>query len=230
MLERIKFWLLIGLLVSNLAVGLLSLRYLNNISGRYSAVIDSSLPLLNQLRTLTRELSTVQRLARRVVDPRNEPTWDQLVAELNETSNKSRSHAAAIGAMEGVRGSSQAAAIIKQGEIYDGRVDEFLKLIHDKRIEEATRFNSASLRPIYDDYMQVLDGVADYVQQREIDQRMRATKESRVFTGFMLAFAGWPLVAVGLGLAAMFVLMLALLISVFAPGLGRRNQSGPSAG
>jgi hypothetical protein len=227
MLERIKFWLLIGLLVSNLAVGLLSLRFLNSIGDRYVSVYDRSVPFLNHLRTLTRELSQVQRLARRVVDPKTEPSWTQLVQQLDETSNRARLHAGEIGGMELIRSTRFSPLLMSDGRDYDKRVDEFLALINEHRFEEAGRYNNETLRPAYEDFMRLLDEVGDSVQQQGADVRARYEQDTRLFSGFMLAFAGWPLVALGIGISAVFLLMLALLISVFAPGLSWRKPSGP---
>jgi hypothetical protein len=219
MLDRIKFWLLLGLLASNLAVGLLSLRFLNTISDRYVGTYDRSVPFLNHLRLLTRELSQVQRLARRVVDPKSEPAWAQLVQQLDDTSNRARLHAGEIGSMELIRTTRFAPLLVQEGRAYDQSVDKFLAAIHEKRFEEASRYNTDTLRPEYDEFMRLLDDVGDHVQQQGADIRTHYEQDSRLFSGFMLAFAGWPLVALALTLAFVFLLILALLISVFAPGL-----------
>ena len=52
LLSRLKFWLTIGLLVSNLVVGGLSLYFLHSVGERYSNLLDRSVPALNALRTL----------------------------------------------------------------------------------------------------------------------------------------------------------------------------------
>ncbi len=219
MFDRIKFWLLIGLLASNLAVGLLSLRFLNTISDRYVGTYDRSVPFLNHLRLLTRELSQVQRLARRVVEPSSEPTWAQLVKQLDDTSNRARLHAGEIGGMELIRSTRFAPLLTQEGRVYDQKVDEFLAAIHERRFDEATRYNNDSLRPEYEEYMRLLDDVGDHVQQQGADIRTRYEQESRLFSGIMLAFAGWPIVVLALTLAFVFLLVLALLIAVFAPGM-----------
>ena len=69
---RLRFVLILALLASNLLVGVLSLYFLRSMDQRYAALLDRSVPPINNLRTLTRELSIVQRLARRSVDPANE--------------------------------------------------------------------------------------------------------------------------------------------------------------
>lgn len=228
MLSRLKFWLMIGLLVSNLAVGLLSLYVLRSVNQGYTSLLDRSVPTLNALRTLTRELSGVQRLARRIVDPDNERAWADLLPQMRDSSDVAKAHALDLSTVEALAGSPLRATIERLSRDYDQRVDAFLALAREKKLDEANRYNNDTLRPIYDAYLNALDDAADLVQEQGRHLRDRYAEDSRFFSSLLLAFAGWPLLA---GLAAVFimaVLIVGLLVSVFAPGLMSRRPDQPA--
>ncbi|MBI2513624.1 MAG: MCP four helix bundle domain-containing protein [Opitutae bacterium] len=224
MLSRLKFWLMIGLLASNLAVGLLSLYVLRNVNQRYAHLLDRSVPTLNGLRTLSRELSAVQRLARRIVDPDNENAWADLLPQMDESSNLAQVHARDVARVEAFAETPLRGTIERYSREYDEKVDTFLALARARKLEDANRYNTDVLRPFHDSYQNALDDAADHVQQQGRDLRDRYAEDSRFFSSLLLAFAGWPLLA---GLAAVFVmavLIVGLLVSVFAPGLMARNR------
>lgn len=230
MLSRLKFWLMIGLLVSNLAVGLLSLYVLRNVNQRYTHLLDRSVPTLNGLRTLSRELSAVQRLARRIVDPDNERAWSDLLPQMDDSSNLAQVHARDMARAEAFADTPLRAAIERYSREYDEKVDAFLALARARKLEEANRYNTDILRPFHDTFQNTLDDAADHVQQQGRDLSDRYAEDSRFFSSLLLAFAGWPLLA---GLAAVFVmavLIVGLLVSVFAPGFMARKQTGEEQG
>jgi len=229
MLQRLKSWLVISLLCSNLAVGLLSLYYLNSINDRYASLIDVNMPLINRLRTLTRELGSVQRLVRRVTDPANEADWPALVESLDAASNSARAHAAQLSRLDFFKGTRHAQVLAQFSQEYDDKADEFLALIRGRKFAEANRFNTDVLRPTYDNYQQALDSAANFVQQQGADLRAKSEQDSRRFSGVLLAIAGWPVLAAGLLVALMAVLLLLLVISVFAPGYGGARSTSPPA-
>jgi hypothetical protein len=227
--NRLKSWLVVGLLVSNLAVGLLSLFYLNSINERYASLIDTNVPLINRLRTLTRELGSVQRFARQVTDGVIDPNWAKLVEAMDAASNNARAHAAELGRVELFRDTRHALTLARFSQEYDDKADHFLALVRDRKIAEAIKFNSEVLRPTYDNYQVALDAAANYVQQQGTDLRTQYAQESRRFSGLLLAFAGWPVVAAVLVVGLMLLLILLLLASVFAPGIGWRRPVTPPA-
>lgn len=123
---RLRFVLILALLASNLLVGVFSLLFLRSMDQRYAALFDRSVPLINHLRTLTRELGTVQRLARRVSDPKHEAAWAMLLPQMAEGSNLARNHALEISDMNSLKDSRHVAAMADSGRNYDEKVNEFL--------------------------------------------------------------------------------------------------------
>lgn len=216
---RLRFVLILALLASNLLVGVLSLFFLRSMDQRYSALFDRSVPLINNLRTLTRELGSVQRLARRISDPRNETDWASLLPQMTDGSNSAKAHALEISGMGLLKGTRHLGAMTRLSREYDDKVDEFLVLARAKKISEANQFNIDVLRPAYNRYMDVLDIVASYVEREGSDLRVRYAKDSRLFGGFLLAFAGWPLLAAVVIIVVMGLLVIGLFVAVLFPKL-----------
>lgn len=224
--RRVRFWLVVGLLVSNLAVGILSLFFLRSVNQRYALLFERSIPVVNNLRTLTRELGAVQRLARRAVDPDNERNWAELPGQMGDISTKARVHALDISNADLFKETPHAAAIAAMSREYDARVDAFLQLIRAHKLAEANRYNTEALRPTYDNFQLKLDAAADYVEDQGNNLRDRYTQESRFFGGLLLAFAGWPVIAAGLAVLVLSLLIITLLVTIFTPEFGWNKRPG----
>lgn len=223
---RIRFVLILALLASNLLVGVLSLFFLRSMDQRYSTLFDRSVPLINNLRTLTRELGSVQRLARRISDPTNEPHWASLLPLMTDGSNDAKAHALEISRMELLKETPHLRAMARLSQEYDDKVDGFLALVQAQKIPQANQYNIDVLRPAYDRYMDVLDTVANYVEREGSDTRVRYAADSRLFGGFLLAFAGWPLLAAAVIIVVMALLVSGLFVAVFFPRLFASKPSG----
>lgn len=222
---RLRFVLILALLASNLLVGVLSLLFLRSMEQRYATLFDRSVPLINNLRTLTRELGSVQRLARRISDPKNETNWAALLTQMAEGSADAHKHAAEIVVMGSIPDSPHAAVLTRTSREYADKVQQFLALAKAERIAEANQFNIDVLRPTYDQFMDAVDAAGNYVERQGSDLRARYAEDSRLFGGFLLAFAGWPLLAAGVIIVVMALLVIGLFAAVFFPKLFAAKQS-----
>ena len=217
---RLRFVLILALLASNLLVGVLSLFFLRSMEERYATLFDRSVPLINNLRTLTRELGGVQRLARRITESQNATAVTApLLKQLNDASDSAKAHALEISAMESLKDSRHVATMAYFGREYDEKVDQFLALATVNKITEANQFNIDVLRPAYDRYMDAVDDAANYVEREGVDLRARYAADSRLFGGFLLAAAGWPLLAAAGIIVVMALLVMGLFAAVFFPKL-----------
>jgi hypothetical protein len=216
---RLRFVLFLALLASNLLIGVISLLYLRSMEQRYATLFDRSVPIVNHLRTLTRELGSVQRLARRISDPGNEPAWAELLPRMADESDQAQKHAIEISGLGSLGQSPHAAIISRTGQDYDEKVDRFLAMARAGQIADLNRYNSETLRPAYDKYMDALDATGKYVEREGSDLRARYAQDSRLFGGFLLAFAGWPLLAMGIIVLVMALLVIGLFVAVFFPKL-----------
>ena len=226
--RRVRFLVVVGLLIANLAVGILSLFFLRSVNQRYALLFERSIPVVNNLRTLTRELGMVQRLARRVVDPEREPTWKELPQKMNDWSTRAQVHALDISNVELFKGTPHVDAIAAVSRDYDSKVDHLLGLIHEGKLVEANQYNIENLLPAYDNYQLTLDAAADFVESQGSNLRNRYAQDSRFFGGLLLAFAGWPVIAAGVAVFVLALLIITLLVTIFAPELGWSRRGAGS--
>ncbi|MBI3885223.1 MAG: MCP four helix bundle domain-containing protein [Opitutae bacterium] len=219
LLHRLKFLLIVALLVSNLLAGILGIYYLQTLNRRYAALLESRVPLLDHLRTLTRELGAVQRLALRVTGPVRDPHWPELVRLLDETSNNAKTHATEIALMESVRETRSRSALLTESLDYDEKADAFLALVRRQDTGPARDFLASTLRPAYRRYMLVLDAVAARTQNEGNDLSADYTEDSEHFGNLLLLVTGWPLLLIGT-LLFLGVILTAILVSTMrVPGL-----------
>src|SRR5688572_10210336 len=225
--RRARFFVVVVLLVSNLAVGVVSLFFLRSVNQRYALLFERSIPVVNSLRTLTRELGVVQRLARRVADPAHETAWKELPPQMEENGTRARVHASDISNAELFKETPHVTAIMNMSRDYDGKVRHFLGLVTAGKMTEAYQYNVEILRPTYDNYLLTLDAAADYVESQGNNLRQRYTQDTRFFGGLLLAFAGWPVIAAGVAVFVLALLIITLLVTIFAPELGW-SKRGPA--
>lgn len=223
--RRVRFWLVVGLLVSNLAVGILSLFFLRSVNQRYAVLFERSIPVVNNLRTLTRELGSVQRMARRIVDPDNEPNWKDLAPQMDDFSSKARVHALEISNADLFKQTPHSEAIAGMSREYDTKVNSFLVLVAAGKLSDANHYNIDTLRPAYDNYQLKLDAAADFVENQGNNLRDRYTQDSRFFGGLLLAFAGWPVIAAVIAVFVLALLIITLLVTIFTPEFGWNKRA-----
>ncbi|HEX2860378.1 MAG TPA: hypothetical protein VHN79_02010 [Lacunisphaera sp.] len=220
--SSVRFWVLAGLLAANLVVGVLSLYFVRWVNQRYAALFEHGAPVIYELRTLTREVTGVQRLARRIVSPEHETDWAGLLPQIESARDGVSARVGAVGEMAIFQDTSHPAAIDRLNREYLGYVTEFLRLAHDGQLERAAQFNLGVLRPGHDRFQQTLDAAADHVEREGRDLRDRYARDSRFFGGVSLAFASVPLVAVSVGGMVMTALIGLLLLVVINPRPDRR--------
>ena len=74
-----------------------------------------------------------------------------------------------------------------------------------------------------------LDAAADYVENQGNNLRDRYTQESRFFGGLLLAFAGWPVIAVVVAVIVLALLIITLLVTIFTPEFGWNKRAAGAA-
>lgn len=219
--SSVRYWIVAGLLAANLVVGVLSLYFVRSVNQRYAALFEYGAPVIYNLRTYTREVTAVQRLARRIITPAGETAWAGLLPEMVAKSQAVRARAATFD-NDLLKGTAHPAAIENISQEFNQHVQTFLSLARAGNLGEAEVFNLATLRPCHDRFQQVLDETADHIEVIGRDLRDRYARDSRFFGGVSLAFASVPLVAVSIGALVMTVLIGLLLLTIINPRPDRR--------
>lgn len=226
---RLKFWAVTGLLTANLAVGVVSLYFLRAVNQRYAIQFETSMPVLNSLHTLSRELTGVQRLARQISDAEIENAGNDLLIRMDETSDNLKAHALILSRRDLIKDTAHATALVAISREYEDKTDRLRILAREPNLAEARRFNLTALRPCYDRYQLVLDAAIKQLEQQDTGLRDRYAKDSRYFGGLALAFTGWPVLLAVLAMITLGVLVLTLLFAVFTPDQSRIKSARPSA-
>ena len=68
-----------------------------------------------------------------------------------------------------------------------------------------------------------LDTAAAHVARQGADLSASYAADSKLFSGFLLAFAGWPLLAAGIVILVVAFLLVVFVASVLLPGLSWRK-------
>ena len=202
---------------------MLSLYFIRSVNERYAALFEDGAPAIYNLRTLTREVTGVQRLARRVTSPEHEPGWAELVPAMNEARERLDTRVHDVGTMLIFKDTPHPAAIRGISEEYATHVQRFIQLAREGKLAEAMEFNLATLRPCHDRFQHTLDAAADHIEEQGRNLRDRYAKDSRFFGGLSLAFASVPIVAVSVGALVMTTLLGLLLLVVLNPRPDRRS-------
>jgi hypothetical protein len=225
---RLKFVLLILLLASNLVVGVLSLFFLRSLNERYASLVDRSVPLLNDLRRLTKEVSMAQRSTLRAIVAPTPGERTEMIARLRkgmadaEISMDEIEHEADL-----IVNTPQLNRLLEMHRQYFDLVHQFLDLISSGNLAGADSFNRTQLRPAYESYMSAVEGAANQVERLGTDLSQRYTAEAKSYRSYLLAFAGWPLVLAVSAVTITLLLLGVLLFAIFTPSLPwRRSWDG----
>ncbi len=220
--SSVRFWILAGLLAANLVAGVLSLYFIRSVNQRYADLFEHGAPVIYDLRMLTRELTGVQRLARRLTSPEDERDWPALASEMEVAHDRLLARAGEVGAKTIFENTGYPSAMQAISAEYAEKSRQFLRLTRDNRPAEAMHFNLAELRPCHDRFQETLDGAANHIEAGSRDLRDRYRKDSRFFGGISLASASAPLVALSLGLLVMTAMIGLLFLVLVNPRADRR--------
>lgn len=213
---RLKFWVLVILLISNVAVGGAAIFFLRQLDQKYSELVATGLPALNALRALTRDASALQRASLRAT-----VTTDAAARgdELGRIDQSRRAIQATLASLEKdhVLNEGEFRALHTAARDYLTVVAEFEQEVRAGNMSAAMKLQRENLRAAYDRQLAVIDQTAQRVVavgtalNEEYSSRMRGTAT------LLGALAGWPLITAILGLVVMLGLLLTLIISVFWP-------------
>lgn len=226
--SRLKFWTIVGLLAANLVVGVVSLYFLRSVNQRYAVQFENSVPAINSIRTLARELLTIQRLARQLSDAEAVPEGSDLLTQMDDVVAYARAHAGEISRRELFKGTTQAEAIVGLSDEYVGKTEKFRQLMANGDRVQAKQFNLTELRPCFDRYQTALDATAAWLTKEDNQVRSRYVDDSRFFGGLALFVGAWPVLLAGLALLVLGGMIVVLFITIFSPGQNWRRGE-PSA-
>ncbi|MEO8225077.1 MAG: hypothetical protein ABI661_09750 [Gammaproteobacteria bacterium] len=202
---------LVLLLVSNLVLGVVSFGFIQQLDQRYGQLLDNSLPLLNQVRALSWEVTQVQRSINRY--PQYDADGRQgLMARraratvraselLNLIRNRDlpRQLREPLLQLETAQAEVTAASTRWEGQIRSG----------DLAAAQST--NLTAVQPAYEDHARILEDLALVIEKNGTEMNNLYSAGAGRSGTIVLAMAAWPflagLLALALGAIGMYLLL-----------------------
>ncbi len=196
MSDRIKIWLLVILLASNVGLGAVGLYALRSLDANYAELLTRGLPSLEKLRTLTRDLSSAQRASLRAISATTAPEREEHLAALTNLMS-----AVDAGRSDLVDGPSLLNAddiqrIDTAAQRYRTAVETMMKARHAGAHEDAARLHREEMRPAYELTIAGIDVAVSRVVKNGFDLQARYSSDSVRYTRAVAFLGGWP-VAIG---------------------------------
>ena len=206
--------LVVLLVVSNLALGVFSVYLLRTIDQRYSALIDRSVPVLNDLQTLTAQsANAMHRTGPALLNAPAENRAD-LLRDARTALDQDRGFRNRL--VKGDWLSSRPDGKLefqKAGDDFTRAASEVLRQVAGGQTEEASRLRETALRPAFDRYLAVTTRVADLLQAESQQTNLDYTAKTNSLSHLVLGLAGWPLLVFVALLLLVVVLVIAMMVA-----------------
>jgi len=214
--KRFKFWALVTLLVSNVAVGGAAVFFLKQLDQKYSELVATGLPALDGLRALTRDTSALQRASLRTTVA---ATAAVRADELGRIDQSRRAMQTSLDNLdtEHLLDPAEINQLRTAAAAYFAVVAEFEREARADNMTVATKLQREKMRPAYDHHLAVIDQTAQRLVavgtalNEEYSNRMRGTAT------LLGALAGWPLITAIVALVTMVGLVVTMVVWVFWP-------------
>lgn len=195
-LRRSK-WIIGVLLATNLLAGGIGIYALRRTDAEYTTLFDQTVPSLNDLNRLTREISLVQRSLGNwatAVTPEEAGISRQ---RATDAENKAKDHLAEI-----IREQQETvfAARVQTLETsltgYLEKANRFRTFMEAGKPEEALAFNRSTMRPAYEVFSEDLVKTGDSMALWGSEISDSLSDRTRARQSYILTVSGWPLVAI----------------------------------
>lgn len=212
-LRQLKLLVLV-LVLSNLGLGGFSFYLLRTIDRNYTELISGTVPLLNDLQTLTAKSVDAMRETGSALF--NAPPAERAAAVQHSEialAGDRRLRAAILNRPRQPALDSSLAALKAAGENFTGTAGEVVRQFAAGEIDAANRLREEALRPAFARYLEAATKAADLLEAESLKKSHVLSAKTGSVANMMLGVASWPVVLlVGLlALTAVFVLVLMVL-------------------
>jgi hypothetical protein len=183
---------LTALLASNVLVGVLAVVFLAQVDRHYSELVQTSLPLLNDVRSVAWEVTVMQRSINRY--PHRPPVEQQQLFSRAEAARQ--------------RADVTLAQLRRIQAELDGFARQWRLQVRAGDVAAADALNLGSIQPAYGSYSTVVEELARQVERHGASQSAAYSADASRFRSILLGVATWP-IWVG-------VLLIVLVGGVFA--------------
>jgi hypothetical protein len=199
---------LTALLASNVLVGVLAVLFLAQVDRHYSELVQTSLPLLNDVRSVAWEVTVMQRSINRY--PHRPPVEQQQLFSRAEAARQRADVTLAQLRRRPLPPGSDAtfAELARIQAELDGFARQWRLQVRAGDVAAADALNLGSIQPAYGSYSTVVEELARQVERHGASQSAAYSADASRFRSILLGVATWP-IWVG-------VLLIVLVGGVFA--------------
>ncbi len=202
---------LVALLASNLVIGVLSFSFIQQLDNRYGQLLNNSLPLLNQVRTLSWEVTQVQRSINRY------PQFDE-AGRKDLMARRARSSVRASELLNLILNRDLPAPLREPLEALEADQAEIMAasarwegFIRSGDLLAAQATNLSAVQPAYEAHAKVLEDLAGRIEKNGTAMNDAYSADASRSGIIVLAIAAWPfmagLLALALGAVGIYLLL-----------------------
>jgi hypothetical protein len=218
LLIRLRQFLIIALLCSNMVLGLMSYSLLRQASSGYAELVGQSVPILTDLHSVTLSAMRAYRATGLAILADTEVLrLDSLTRAARYEQDSAAQRLRYQKSPDLINGLSIDLPIESAAKDYHEKLAQFTSLIQAGRIPEAIAFRSGPLRVSVDAYCDLLDLRILSLEQRARQLTQDYSQNHQNWRNVLLALGSWPLLAAIVSLVLALGMLVALLVSVFTP-------------
>ncbi|HVS54486.1 MAG TPA: hypothetical protein VHD62_19170 [Opitutaceae bacterium] len=207
--------LVLVLVASNIGLGIFSFYLLRRLDRSYSELIERSVPLLNDLQTLTARSVDAMRVTGTGLleaDATARPAAVQRARKVLENERAFREKILHRNWLpESLTGQRESE---KTGTAFTGLALEVVATAATGDREAATRLRDTKLRPAFEDYQAALTHAADLLEAESMRANDDFSARTSSMSTMVLGLGGWPVIVL-VGLIAITVIFVAVLMFLF---------------
>jgi hypothetical protein len=211
-LRQLK-WLVALLILSNIGLGVFGFYVLRSIDRRYSDLIGQSVPLLNDLQTLTaRSVEAMRGTGPNLLElpaaGRAEFARHSRQTLLEEQSFRQQ----ILGDYRIASAAPTRLEVHKSGEAFTTTAIRVLDSVGTGQTDEAKKLRDAELRPAFEHYLDAITKAADEVEAASLRANQDFTAKTGSLSNVILGVASWPVIVFVALLAITAVFVLGLMV------------------
>ena len=216
-LRQLKF-LVVILIVSNIALGLFGVYVLHEMDQKYSDLIGQAVPSMNDLQTLTALETDAMRNTNPALFAEPPQGRAEMLKRAHLALERDRDLRKRILKRQALslRGTERP-DFEESGKEFSQKATEIFKLLESGDDAAAGKAREQSLRPAFDRYIAATTKIADVLEEESLRTSRNLTARTGSMSHMMLGLAGWPVMMMGLFflLAGLFVIGVLVKVVVF---------------
>jgi len=206
--------LVVLLVCSNIALGVFSVYLLRSVDQRYTELLGHSVPVLNDLQTLTAQSVAAMRGTGTTLSNAPAEARADLVQRAREAIRRDRDLRNRLLKGDWLASKPDGKTDFQtSGEAFTQASTDVLNLFAAGKIAEATALRDRAVRPVFDQYLDSTTKVADLLQTESQRTNADYTAKTGSLSTIVLGLAGWPLLVFGALLLLVMILVIAMMVA-----------------